>query len=169
MYFLNPFYSSSLITWSGTLCDCRAHDSWTCFIQWSSPYIVKWISDWTITWSKCACVKHFESDDIIIFNNRLQEPCTVLLYCSVKHAWIIRIWKIRLGFWIYVCIWYVVEPNYGFYTTGRESADGGLYWHWFLRAVLNASKEFACMTLFGRWFQWITVSTKKECWYCCFL
>jgi hypothetical protein len=26
------------------------------------------------------------------------------------------------------CIWYVVEPNYGFYTTGRESADGGLYW-----------------------------------------
>jgi hypothetical protein len=55
--------------------------------------------------------------------------------------------------------------NYGFYTTGRESADGSLYWRWFLRAVLNASKEFACTTLFGRWFQWITVSTKKECWY----
>jgi hypothetical protein len=35
--------------------------------------------------------------------------------------------------------------------------------------VLNASKEFACTTLFGRWFQWITVSTKNECWYCCFL
>ena len=70
---------------------------------------------------------------------------------------------------ICICIWYVVEPNYGFYTTGRESADGGLYWRRFLRAVLNASKEFACTTLFGRWFQWITVSTKKECWYCCFL
>jgi hypothetical protein len=26
-----------------------------------------------------------------------------------------------------------------------------------------------CTTLFGRWFQWITVFTKKECWYCCFL
>jgi hypothetical protein len=24
---------------------------------------------------------------------------------------------------------------------------------YFLRAVLNASKEFACTTLFGRWFQ----------------
>jgi hypothetical protein len=68
-----------------------------------------------------------------------------------------------------ICIWYVVEPNYGFYTTGRESADGGLYRRWFLRAVLNASKEFACTTLFGRWFQWITVSTKKECWYCCWI
>jgi hypothetical protein len=73
------------------------------------------------------------------------------------------------NFLICICIWYVVEPNYGFYTTGRDSADGGLYWRWFLRAVLNASKEFACTTLFDRWFQWITVSTKKECWYCCFL
>ena len=27
-----------------------------------------------------------------------------------------------------ICIWYVVEPNYGFYTTVRKSADGGLYW-----------------------------------------
>jgi hypothetical protein len=44
---------------------------------------------------------------------------------------------------ICICIWYVVEPNYGFYTTGRESADGGLYCRRFLRAVLNASKEFA--------------------------
>ena len=72
-------------------------------------------------------------------------------------------------FGICICIWYVVEPIYGFHTTGRESADGGLYWSWFLGAVLNASKEFACTTLFGRWSLWITVSTRKECWYCCFL
>ena len=51
---------------------------------------------------------------------------------------------------------------YGFYTIGGESAGGGLYWHWFLRTVLNASKELVCTTLLGRWFQWITVSTKKK-------
>ena len=39
-----------------------------------------------------------------------------------------------------------VEPNYGFYTTGRDSVDGGLYWCRFLRAVLYASKKFACST-----------------------
>ena len=52
--------------------------------------------------------------------------------------------------------------NHVFYAMGRENADGGLYWHWFLRTVLDASKECTCTTLFARWFQWITVSTKKN-------
>ena len=81
-------------------------------------------------------------------------------------------WYRKTEFWqerICICIWYVVEPNYDFNTTGRESAGGDLYWRWFLREILNASKEFACTTLFGRWFKWITVFINKECWYCCFL
>ena len=40
-----------------------------------------------------------------------------------------------------------------------------IYWCWSARAVLNASRDFAHATVSGRWFQRMTVSTKKLFWY----
>ena len=39
---------------------------------------------------------------------------------SVRGITRMRIFSDMLRFW-HICIWYVVEPNYGFYATGRES------------------------------------------------
>ena len=67
---------------------------------------------------------------------------------------------------ICICIWYVVEPNYGFYTRG---ASAPLYWQCFRRADLKLSIDDARTTSSGKWFQWMQVSTKNECLYCCVL
>jgi len=67
---------------------------------------------------------------------------------------------------ICICIWYVVAPNYGYYTMG-ESVP--LYWQCFKRADLKLSIDDECTTSSGKWFQWMQVSTKNECLYCCVL
>jgi hypothetical protein len=46
---------------------------------------------------------------------------------------------------ICICIWYIVEPNYGFYTTGRESADETIVSQ-FLLLTLNPSSSWRIKT-----------------------
>jgi hypothetical protein len=82
---------------------------------------------------ECLSLSHI-SFGYCIFFDLISDLCRFPLHFDIIKS-MIRYWygleNLDFNFTLFcicICIWYVVEPNYGFYTTGRESADGGLYW-----------------------------------------
>ena len=72
----------------------------------------------------------------------------LIAYSDVKHIFC-------CVFVFCICIEYVVVPGKRFLYNGRERRPE------FIGAVLNASSDFAHATVSGKWFQRMTVSTKK--------
>ena len=65
---------------------------------------------------------------VLFYPSSICGLCLLLWYLRTFLSGITFIPYSLIVYQVWVCIWYVVEPNYGFYTTGRESADGSLYW-----------------------------------------